>query len=125
MRLGFIITKAHVSKMAHERVRARRRLKEALNLVVNRGMSCPPGMSGWDLIDQGESCPRLLPKMPAIVLRVTDLAYFFHVNPTVVTIPFDELSETVYKTLAKLRENAQRRQGVRPQRTSSPKRFVR
>ena len=53
--LGIVTSKVRMSKLAVERNRGRRRIVEALGYVVNRGVMCPPGVNGWDLVSEGVS----------------------------------------------------------------------
>ena len=55
VQFAFTATKASVSKLAVVRNRARRRLKAAVELVVNRSMGLKEGEHGWDLVSSGGS----------------------------------------------------------------------
>mgnify|MGYP002718832935 CR=1 FL=1 len=52
---GYMATKAKISNRANVRNRAVRRLKTAVDLVVNRGVSLDVEENGWDLVSNGES----------------------------------------------------------------------
>ena len=55
VKFSCMATIAKVSKKANKRRRVTRKLKSAVDLVVNRGVGLDPNEKGWDLVSSGGS----------------------------------------------------------------------
>ncbi|KAK1927298.1 hypothetical protein DB88DRAFT_23686 [Papiliotrema laurentii] len=94
-------TKAKISNRANVRNRAVRRLKTAVDLVVNRGVSLDVEENGWDLVSN-------------------EFMYMATVEKSILDVPMEVLCDEVAALLRNLRRKGQ---GVVARRPGPPSRI--
>jgi hypothetical protein len=106
IKFGIVTSRAKLSKLAVERNMARRRIKSALDVVVNRGIGLGGGEDeGVEYVLDGESFHGGLIGIAYIWLCASDHTYFATLKGDILNAKYEEVVAHVAMALVKIRKS--------------------